>query len=134
MLSNLEDWMFNFLGQNSLLTTRYISVPSSITAQHWMFKNWIEFSFYVKQDADWKKYKKNVMKIFRSDLGCLLFWIMADNQELIVVNYSHSTLNDTSPKVQSKSSFTFRISTSKFFIRMHNLSSCQLLRKHYRTS
>lgn len=58
---------------------------------------------------------------FKVIWGYLLFWITRDNQELIVVNYSHGILNDTSRKVQSVSICVLRISTSTFFLLMYNL-------------
>lgn len=61
---------------------------------------------------------------FKVIWGYLLFWITGDNQVLIVVNYSHGILNDTSPKVQSESICVLRIYTSTFFLLMRNLSFC----------
>ena len=56
---------------------------------------------------------------FKVIWGYLLFWITGDNQVLIVVNYSHGILNDTSPKVQSESICVLRIYASTFFLLSH---------------
>lgn len=57
---------------------------------------------------------------FKVIWGYLLFWTTGANQELIVVNYSHGKLNDTSPKVLSESSCVLRILASTFFLHMHH--------------